>query len=66
MKKESINKIIIITMFAIAMAFLESAVVVYLRRLFYPQGFNFPLEGFIEPSILSIEWLRELATIVKL
>ncbi len=66
MKKESLNKIIIVTIFAIAMAFLESAVVVYLRKLFYPQGFNFPLKGFIEPTILGIEWIREFATIIML
>jgi len=66
MKKESINKIIIVTIFAIVMAFLESAVVIYLRKLFYPQGFNFPLRGFIEPNILGIEWIRESATIIML
>lgn len=48
------------------MAFLESSVVVYLRKLFYPNGFNFPLKGFLDPSILSIEWVREFATIIML
>ncbi len=66
MKKESINKIIIVTLFAIAMGFLESTVVVYLRKLYYPNGFNFPLHGFVDPSILGIEWIREFATIVML
>ena len=28
--------------FSIAMAFLEAAVVVYLRELYYPEGFCFP------------------------
>ncbi len=32
-----------LTVFAIAMAYLESAVVVYLRALYYPQGFDFPI-----------------------
>jgi len=66
MKKESRNKILIVTIFAIAMAFLETTVVVYLRKLFYLNGFSFPLKGFLEPSILSIEWIREFATIIML
>ena len=47
------------------MAFLEAAVVVYLRELYYPEGFCFPLK--ILPSkILVIELLREAATIIIL
>ncbi len=66
MKKESLNKILIVTAYAIAMGFLEAAVVIYLRALFYPNGFNFPLKGFIEPYILGVEWVREIATIIML
>src|SRR3989344_6671811 len=66
MKKESRNKILIVTIYAIAMAFIEATVVVYLRKLFYPNGFNFPLVGFIDPAILNIEWIREFATIIML
>ena len=66
MKKESYIKLAIVTAFAIAMGFLEAIVVIYLRKLFYPLGFSFPLKGFIEPSILGIEWIREFATIVML
>jgi len=65
-KKETAKTVIIVTLFAIAMGILEAAVVVYLRNLFYPAGFAFPLVGFIEPSILSVEWIREFATIVML
>jgi len=51
--------------FSIAMAFLEAAVVVYLRELYYPEGFCFPLK--ILPSkIFVIELLREAATIIIL
>ena len=32
-----------ITAFAIAMGFLEAAVVVYMREILYPGGFSFPL-----------------------
>ncbi|MDD5193516.1 MAG: hypothetical protein PHF67_02925 [Candidatus Nanoarchaeia archaeon] len=65
-KKESINKILVVSIFAIAMAFLETTVVIYLRKLLYPEGFNFPLKAFIDPSIINIEWVREFATIVML
>ena len=48
------------------MGLLEAVVVIYLRKLFYTTGFDFPLKGFIEPYILNIEWVREFATIVML
>jgi len=51
--------------FSIAMAFLEAAVVVYLRELYYPEGFCFPLK-IIPSKILVIELLREAATIIIL
>ncbi len=66
MKKESLNKIWIVTFYSIAMGFLEAAVVIYLRKLFYQNGFDFPLKGFIEPSILIVEWVREFVTIIML
>ncbi len=54
-----------LTFFSIAMAFLESAVVVYLRELYYPQGFFFPLATM--PGRIAItEILREVATIIML
>ncbi|MGQ9643169.1 MAG: hypothetical protein ACUVT3_04870 [Ignavibacterium sp.] len=59
------TKIFIITSFTIAMAYLESAIVVYLRELYYPNGFTFPLK-LIPDKILLIELGREFATIVML
>jgi len=47
------------------MAYLESAIVVYLREIFYPIGFTFPLQD-IPNFILIIEIGREVATIVML
>lgn len=47
------------------MAFMESAIVVYLRALYYPNGFDFPLAP-IDQEILIVEVGRELATIVML
>lgn len=52
-------------LFAIAMAWLESAVVVYLRELYYPDGFRFPLVP-IGPRVAWIELGREAATLVML
>jgi len=59
------NKFFWLTIFGIAMGFLEAAVVVYLRKLYYPGGFEFPLL-WLSADILSIEWLREVSTIVML
>ena len=53
------------TAYAVAMAYLESALVVYLRRLYYPKGFHFPLVIIDVPTLL-IEVGREAATIVML
>jgi hypothetical protein len=51
--------------FAVAMALLESAVVVYLRALYYPQGFNFPIV-IIPDRMAIIEVVREASTLVML
>ena len=53
------------TVYAVAMAYLESAIVVYLRRLYYPHGFDFPLVSIDIPTLL-LEVGREAATIVML
>ncbi|MBU0906790.1 MAG: hypothetical protein KKD18_05560 [Nanoarchaeota archaeon] len=66
MKKATLNKLLTVSIFAAAMGYLEAVVVVYLREMFYPNGFDFPLRGFIQPDILAIEWVREFATIVML
>lgn len=51
--------------FAVAMALLEAAVVVYLRALYYPQGFRFPLVP-IDHDLGAIEVAREAATLLML
>jgi hypothetical protein len=48
------------------MGFLEAAVVVYLRQLYYANGFGFPLNAFMEPNILLVEVIREISTIIML
>ena len=57
--------IILVSIYAIAMAFLESAVVVYLREIYYPGGFDFPLVPFWGKIALT-ELFREFATLVML
>jgi hypothetical protein len=59
------GKIIWLAIFAIAMAFIESAVVVYLRAIFYPDGFKFPLKAITDHKIV-IEVFREAATLFML
>jgi len=54
-----------VTVFAIAMGFLETAVVIYMRLLLYPKGFAFPLAP-IPSSLMLVEILREAATIIML
>lgn len=54
-----------ISFFAIAMGFLENAVVIYLRELYYPNGFRFPLQP-IPTTIARVELFRELATLIML
>jgi len=54
-----------LTVFSIAMAYLESAVVVYLRAILYPGGFDFPLAP-MQPGIAITEVFREAATIIML
>lgn len=55
----------VVVIFSIAMAALESAVVVYLRALFYPDGFTVALK-LIDQRILLVELAREAATLVML
>lgn len=57
--------LIIVTLFAIAMGFLETVVVVYLREILYPEGFGFPLSP-VTPDLAVTELLREVATMVML
>ncbi len=59
------KKIIVLCIFSVAMAALESAVVVYLRALYYPDGFTVVFK-LINEQILLIEIVRELATLIML
>jgi len=54
-----------VTLYGIAMAYLETAVVIYLRELYYPGGFNFPMKS-MPDNITLTEILREAATMIML
>lgn len=59
------RRIVWTSAFAVAMAYLESAVVVYLRKIYYPNGFQFPLVALDVPIALT-EIFREAATVIML
>jgi len=59
------GKLIWLVIFAIAMAYVESAVVVYLRAIFHPEGFIFPLKSVTDYKI-TVEVFREAATLIML
>lgn len=66
MYKINFNRLLALTIFSIAMGFLETAVVVYLRELFYSGGFSFPLNTIDNQVIAITELLREAATLIML
>ena len=53
-------------LFGICFGFMEAVVVVYLRKLFYANGFHFPLNNFMPKSVYTIEFFRELGTLLIL
>jgi hypothetical protein len=66
--KTTMTRFIIACIFSIAFAYIESAVVVYLRVIFHPDGFTFPLSNvdtiLQHKALLLTEIGREVATIV--
>lgn len=67
-QKSMLKKLCIVVVFGIAFAYIESAVVVYLRAISHPEGFTFPLKTFgvtpLKKQLLLTEIGREAATIV--
>lgn len=59
------KKLIWLIILAVAFAYIEAAIVIYLRHIYYPEGFGFPLK-LRRDYILAIEILREFATLVIL
>jgi len=66
--KTTLTRFVIAVIFSIAFAYIESAVVVYLRVIFHPDGFAFPLSNvdtiLQHKALLLTEIGREVATIV--
>ena len=65
MRSKVIKSILFACLFAICMAYLESAIVVYLREILYPEGFVFPLK-IVGENIIITELFREVVTIIML
>ncbi len=61
----ALNITIVVFIFSIAFAFVEASVVIYLRSIYYPEGFSFPLK-LISPMHLPVELAREFSTIIML
>jgi len=63
-----LKRLLIVALFSIAFAYIESAVVVYLRAIFHTEGFSFPLAIFDLDSLgrrlMLTEVGREAATLV--
>ena len=69
MNMKTIPHIVALSAYALGMAFVETAVVVYLRELYYPAGFvasSVANLAVIPSVILRVELWREAATIVML
>jgi hypothetical protein len=66
--KTTIKTFLIAVVFSIAFGYIEAALVVYLRQIFHPDGFTFPMTVFgidaLSRRILLTEIGREVATIV--
>lgn len=66
--KTTLKRVFIAVLFSIAFGYIEASVVVYLRTIFYPEGFTFPLTKFgngpLWNRLLAIEVGREAATMV--
>jgi len=60
-----LRKLIWVSLFAIAFGYVEASVVVYLRAIYYPGMFEFPLK-MIRTDHLVVELFREAATIIML
>ena len=72
MVSEAVRRWIWVSLFAVAFAWVESSVVVYLREIFYGGSFYFPIVvnwqhgEYVSNNLTSIELIRELATIIML
>ena len=61
----AISRFCWVVLFGAAFGWVEAAVVVDLRALFYPDGFAMPLRPITQP-LLAVELIREAATLAML
>jgi len=65
---QMLKRLLVAIVFSIAFGYIESAVVVYLRAIFHPDGFDFPMQVFALTAqgrhLLLTEVGREVATLV--
>ena len=57
------NKLFWLFIWGITFGYIESSIVVYLRELYYPNGFSFPII-FADATVAITEIIRELATLI--
>ena len=65
MKNNVKKNLSLLLLFGVGMGFLEAIVVFYLRYIYYPNGFTFPLVIMSEKIFLA-ELIREICTIIML
>jgi hypothetical protein len=54
-----------LTVFAVSMGYFEAAVVVYIREILYPEGFDFPLQPIVK-HLATTEVFREVFSLLML
>jgi len=59
------KRIFWLTVWGICFGYIEAAIVIYLRMVFYPEGFAFPII-FIDPGTAVVELIREAVTLLFL
>lgn len=59
------NNYVPLKIFAVSMGLLEAIVVVYIREIYYPDGFSFPLKE-LPYWLIAVEWAREVSTLLML
>jgi len=57
------KKLFWLTCWGIAFGFIEASIVFYLRKLYYPSGFSFPL-ALMDVDVARVELLREMTTLI--
>jgi len=63
--KDTTKTILWVILFSIGFGMVEAAVVVYMRALYFPDGFQFPINAIADPIVFTELW-REVATMVML